>query len=378
MTIKPKLIYKLFIAVMLTQSITANAGSPVKTLKKVGALLDTLSVKGVDRNYIDAPKEPWQIIVKGNINQSDLKMRATGDIDIVSYEAEPRLKTEPSKYIGLWAGYRGYGLGYTINTGGDKGSYFTVGATGGSYGVNVRVHSFENNRPSFSFSTDFDDLINEDIDIEEEDVELEDPIRVHTVIADAYYLFNGKRFSYAAAYDQSVIQKKSAGSIMAGAMFYYGKIDYATKNNAELIYLMRGLGKVKLWQGSVGAGYAYNWVPVKGLLVNAMAMPMLTLVNRIKVYAFKTNVEDVLNQYEDDEYPSDEELLAQYVITPLARKSYNSGIAVNFDARISVTYNFGRYFVNAYGQFNNFRYTHEDNRGRLNDWFVNAAFGVRL
>lgn len=378
MTIKPKLIYKLFIAVMLTQSITANAGSPVKTLKKVGALLDTLSVKGVDRNYIDAPKEPWQIIVKGNINQSDLKMRATGDIDIVSYKAEPRLKTEPSKYIGLWAGYRGYGLGYTINTGGDKGSYFTVGATGGSYGVNVRVHSFENNRPSFSFSTDFDDLINEDIDLEEEEVELEDPIRVHTVIADAYYLFNGKRFSYAAAYDQSVIQKKSAGSIMAGAMFYYGKIDYATKNNAELIYLMRGLGKVKLWQGSVGAGYAYNWVPVKGLLVNAMAMPMLTLVNRIKVYEFKTNVEDVMNQYEDDEYPSDEELLAQYVITPLARKSYNSGIAVNFDARISVTYNFGRYFVNAYGQFNNFRYTHEDNRGRLNDWFVNAAFGVRL
>lgn len=378
MTIKPKLIYKLFIAVLLTQSITANAGSPVKTLKKVGALLDTLSVKGVDRNYIDAPKEPWQIIVKGNINQSDLKMRATGDIDIVSYKAEPRLKTEPSKYIGLWAGYRGYGLGYTINTGGDKGSYFTVGATGGSYGVNVRVHSFENNRPSFSFSTDFDDLINEDIDLEEEEVELEDPIRVHTVIADAYYLFNGKRFSYAAAYDQSVIQKKSAGSIMAGAMFYYGKIDYATKNNAELIYLMRGLGKVKLWQGSVGAGYAYNWVPVKGLLVNAMAMPMLTLVNRIKVYAFKTNVEDVMNQYEDDEYPSDEELLAQYEITPLARKSYNSGIAVNFDARISVTYNFGRYFVNAYGQFNNFRYTHEDNHGRLNDWFVNAAFGVRL
>ncbi len=378
MTIKPKLIYKLFIAVLLTQSITANAGSPVKTLKKVGALLDTLSVKGVDRNYIDAPKEPWQIIVKGNINQSDLKMRATGDIDIVSYKAEPRLKTEPSKYIGLWAGYRGYGLGYTINTGGDKGSYFTVGATGGSYGVNVRVHSFENNRPSFRFSTDFDDLIDEDIDLEEEEVELEDPIRVHTVIADAYYLFNGKRFSYAAAYDQSVIQKKSAGSIMAGAMFYYGKIDYATKNNAELIYLMRGLGKVKLWQGSVGAGYAYNWVPVKGLLINAMAMPMLTLVNRIKVYAFKTNVEDVMNQYEDDEYPSDEELLAQYVITPLARKSYNSGIAVNFDARISVTYNFGRYFVNAYGQFNNFRYTHEDNHGRLNDWFVNAAFGVRL
>ena len=372
-----KLIYKLFIAVMLIQSITATAGSPVRIFKKVGAFIDTLSVKGVDRNYIDAPEKPWQIIVKGNINQSDLKMNASGNIDFVSYTAEPRLKTDPSRYIGLWAGYRGYGLGYTINTGGDRGSYFTIGATGGAYGVNVRFHSFENSAPTIRLKFSIDGE-SDDTSLDEEEAALEDPIRVRTIIADAYYMFNGKRFSYAAAYDQSVIQKRSAGSLMAGAMYYHGNIDFATKSNAELIYLMRGLGKVKLWQGSVGAGYAYNWVPVKGLLVNAMAMPMLTLVNRIKVYAFKTNVEDVMNQYEDDEYPSDEELLAQYVITPLTRKSYNSGIAVNFDARISVTYNFGRYFVNAYGQFNNFRYTHEDNRGRLNDWFVNAAFGVRL
>jgi hypothetical protein len=362
---------------MLIQSITATAGSPVRIFKKVGAFIDTLSVKGVDRNYIDAPEKPWQIIVKGNINQSDLKMNASGNIDFISYTAEPRLKTDPSRYIGLWAGYRGYGLGYTINTGGDRGSYFTIGATGGAYGVNVRFHSFENSAPTIRLKFSIDGE-SDDTNLDEEEAALEDPIRVRTIIADAYYMFNGKRFSYAAAYDQSVIQKRSAGSLMAGAMYYHGNIDFATKSNAELIYLMRGLGKVKLWQGSVGAGYAYNWVPVKGLLINAMAMPMLTLVNRIKVYAFKTNVEDVLNQYEDDEYPSDEELLAQYVITPLTRKSYNSGIAVNFDARISVTYNFGRYFVNAYGQFNNFRYTHEDNRGRLNDWFVNAAFGVRL
>lgn len=372
-----KLIYKLFIAVMLIQSITATAGSPVRIFKKVGAFIDTLSVKGVDRNYIDAPEKPWQIIVKGNINQSDLKMNASGNIDFISYTAEPRLKTDPSRYIGLWAGYRGYGLGYTINTGGDRGSYFTIGATGGAYGVNVRFHSFENSAPTIRLKFSIDGE-SDDTNLDEEEAALEDPIRVRTIIADAYYMFNGKRFSYAAAYDQSVIQKRSAGSLMAGAMYYHGNIDFATKSNAELIYLMRGLGKVKLWQGSVGVGYAYNWVPFKGLLINAMAMPMLTLVNRIKVYAFKTNVEDVLNQYEDDEYPSDEELLAQYEITPLTRKSYNSGIAVNFDARVSVTYNFGRYFVNAYGQFNNFRYNHEENHGHLNDWFVNAAFGVRL
>ena len=50
---------------------------------------------------------------------------------------------------------------------------------------------------------------------------------------------------------------------------------------------MQGLGCVKLWQGSVGVGYAYNRVPAKGLLVSAMAMPMLTFVNKIKAYGYR-------------------------------------------------------------------------------------------
>lgn len=377
MTIKRQVAISCVIAIMLSHSIMAMAGEPFKIIKKVGTFIDSASVKGVDRSYIYAPEKPWQIIVKGNINQSDLKMTANGNIDFLSYTAEPRLKTEPSRYIGLWAGYRGYGLGYTINTGGDKGSYFTIGATGGAYGMNVRFHSFENNRPSFNLTLDYDGIIEDDVEVEDEPVELEDPIRVRTIIADAYYLFNGKHFSYSAAYDQSVIQKRSAGSVMAGAMFYHGNIDFASDSNAELIYLMKGLGKVKLWQGSVGVGYAYNWVPVKGLLVNAMAMPMVTFVNKIKVYAYNTNVEDIIGQFED-EIPDDEVLTKLYKITPLTTKTNNSGLAINFDARLSVTYNFGRYFVNAYGQFNNFRYNHDDNHGYLNDWFVNAAFGVRL
>ncbi len=91
-----------------------------------------------------------------------------------------------------------------------------------------------------------------------------------TIIADGYYMFNGKKFSYAAAYDQSVIQKRSAGSLMAGLMYNYTDIDYAANSNGDLIYMMSGLGRIKLWQGSVGVGYAYNWVPARGLLVNLM------------------------------------------------------------------------------------------------------------
>ena len=59
-------------------------------------------------------------------------------------------------------------------------------------------------------------------------------------------------------------------------------------------------------------------------------------------------------------------------------KTFNSGLSIGFDARMSLTYNFGRCFFNAYGQFNNIRYHHNSTKGYLNDWFVNTSFGVRL
>jgi hypothetical protein len=43
-----------------------------------------------------------------------------------------------------------------------------------------------------------------------------------------------------------------------------------------------------------------------------------------------------------------------------------------------VSYNFGRYFIGAFGQFTNMRYSHHSSHGYLNDWFINTSFGLRL
>ena len=349
-------------------------------VKKVGTLIDTMAVKGLDRNYIDAPEKPWQLIAKGNVNQTIVSMNADGNILGVDYSARPYLKTQPSQYVGFWAGYRGYGIGYTVNVGGDKGSNLVFGATGGAYGVNVRIHSFDNSNPSINLNSE---LLTEEEQETWDDVQLIDPIHVRTVIADGYYMFNGKKFSYAAAYDQSVIQKRSAGSLMAGLMYNYTHIDYATDLNGDLVYLMHGLGKVKLWQGSAGVGYAYNWVPARGLLVNVMLMPMVTFVNKLKVFAYATNVPELMTdeRFWGDDISNeewDEWFYSNVHITPMGDKTINSGISLGFDTRMSVTYNFGRYFISAYGQFNNIRYRHQSTHGYLNDWFINTAIGIRL
>ena len=360
---------------------TATAQGGLTTfVKKVGTMIDSMSVRGLDRNYIDAPEKPWQLIAKGNVNQTIVSMNADGNILGVDYSARPYLKTQPSQYVGFWAGYRGYGIGYTVNVGGDKGSNLVFGATGGAYGVNVRIHSFDNSNPSINLNSE---LLSEEEQKTWDDVQLIDPIHVRTVIADGYYMFNGKKFSYAAAYDQSVIQKRSAGSLMAGLMYNYTHIDYATDLNGDLVYLMHGLGKVKLWQGSAGVGYAYNWVPARGLLVNVMLMPMVTFVNKLKVFAYATNVPELMTdeRFWGDDISNeewDEWFYSNVHITPMGDKTINSGISLGFDTRMSVTYNFGRYFISAYGQFNNIRYRHQSTHGYLNDWFINTAIGIRL
>ena len=369
----------LAIGLCCCEAATAQGGLTT-FVKKVGTMIDSMSVRGLDRSYIDAPKKPWQIIAKGNVNQTIVSMNADGNILGVDYSARPYLKTQPSQYVGFWAGYRGYGIGYTVNVGGDKGSNLVFGATGGAYGVNVRIHSFDNSNPSINLNSE---LLSEEEQETWDDVQLIDPIHVRTVIADGYYMFNGKKFSYAAAYDQSVIQKRSAGSLMAGLMYNYTHIDYATDLNGDLVYLMHGLGKVKLWQGSAGVGYAYNWVPARGLLVNVMLMPMVTFVNKLKVFAYATNVPELMTdeRFWGDDISNeewDEWFYSNVHITPMGDKTINSGISLGFDTRMSVTYNFGRYFISAYGQFNNIRYRHQSTHGYLNDWFINTAIGIRL
>lgn len=370
-----------------------NFGSKVvSVVKKAGTFLDSMSVNGLNRNYIDAPKRPWQIILRGNINQSELKMFAKTDkaedvmpLMVGELTWEPRIKTVPSSYIGFWAGYRGYGFGYSWNIGGDDGRILSFGATGGCYGVNLRIHWFETDEPHVYLKgtllwdiTDEGEMMFQPLEYDQE-MEVGSPIKTRSLFLDGYYLFN-KKCSYAAAYDQSVIQKRSAGSLMAGAMYFHSSTDYDHDYNADIIMLMNDIGILKTDQVSVGVGYIYNWVPAKGLLISAMAIPMVTFYNHHKMYLFDSNLKDAMQNegwVDALDIPDGDYKIRRADKNPEVSK--NSNIQLNFDARLSITYEWNeRLFINAYGQFGNFRYKTDHISGRLNDWYVNAALGIRL
>ncbi len=361
----------------------------VRVAKKLMAFIDTMATSSIDQRYIEVPEKPWQVIVNGNINQSDLKFKSNIDASSMFWDNvgklhwEQKFRTEPSTYIGFWAGYRGYGLGYSKNVGGDKGSFLTFGAMGGAYGINLRIHNFENSNPEILISgktlMNPGDKPENAVFVSQHNVlQMLDPVKTRTLLLDGYYLFNGKHFSYAAAYDQSVIQRRSAGSLMAGAMYYYSHINYANDKNALFILLMDDIGRIKQWQASVGVGYAYNLVPCRGLLVNVQAMPMITFYNRSKTWRYDSNYRDwaVDTEYHDveDMLPDEWRLKEE----PLSVNDSHSNLRLNINARMSITYNWKRFFANAYGQFVRFSYKDGDVHGRLNDWYVNTSLGVRF
>ena len=343
----------------------------LKGLYWVKTLIDSSAVRGVDRSYVEQPKRPWAVEVRTDASETTLKMHTDIEYeDDIMGNMTSVTKNGFSTSLGAWVGYRGYGLGWSKELTGGDGTTFSIGATGGSFGINLRINSFRSNMPEFTFTTDdhgqqYKERYHE---------EIEDPIKIRSFFLDGYYLFNRKHFSYAAAYDQSLIQRRSAGSLMVGAMYHHASVDYSDDSNWGWVYYMQGVGKLKFTQASIGVGYAYNWVPARGWLVNVLAMPTLALYNRTTLY-------DYTIYYISDKETVEEALEDPDTVFELEEETSNktpNKVTWNFDARVSVVYNWKNTYLRVYGHFNRFTYGSDITWGRLYDWKVYAALGIRF
>lgn len=78
-----------------------------------------------------------------------------------------------------------------------------------------------------------------------------------------YRIFNYKRFSYRAAFMQNEWQKKSAGTFLAGAEFYYGQVKSDSSLIPPSLQEKSGVGnlrKINYFSIGPGIGYAYTLV----------------------------------------------------------------------------------------------------------------------
>ena len=343
-------------------------------------LIDSSAVSSIDRNWIEQPKQQLAIEARTTFNQSKLRMETTWEED--NFTLVSKSNNGLSTSAGLWLGYRGYGLGFSKELGRTTGSTFSFGAMGGRFGLNLRISSYKSDMPDIYMNGE--QVTGRNIS----DDRLEDPINVRNFFLDGYYMLNGKHFSYSAAYDNSLIQRRSAGSVVIGGMYFHSRVDYSADSNWLLTALMKDVGMVKFTQGSIGMGYAYNWVPARGLLVNAMAMPMFTFYNRTTKYLYDFAMIDPNGKIIDEEYLEglDEGEYYDILFDPKTKISAinereektGNKPKFNFDMRLCVTYNWDRWYVRAYGHFNLFRYGSDLVSGRMTDWTAYAALGFRF
>ena len=183
-------------------------------LHQVQQYLDVKAKAKVDPQFIEVPDKPWRVILRYKENVVDVDYDQSLYFPETNERSEWKLCFEPpvASSIGFWVGYRGTGFSYSKSLSKNAGRYYSFSSTGAKYGFNFRLRRFNTNDAKFT-ATNYKDG---QVDGEPYDTafSMPTPVWIRSVYVNGYYVFNGRRYSQAAAYNQSVIQRRSAGSLL--------------------------------------------------------------------------------------------------------------------------------------------------------------------
>ena len=378
-------------------SVSTKESKPnlMERLHQVQQYLDAKAKAKVDLHYIEVPEKPWRVMLRYKENAVDVDFTQSIDILATNEHSDWNLCFEPpiASSVGFWVGYRGTGFSFAKSLTKNAGRYYSVSSTGTKYGFNFRLRRFNTQDAKFS-ATDYEN--GQTTGKYDTDVKMPLPVWIRSVYINGYYVFNGRRYSQAAAYNQSVIQRRSAGSFLVGATWYQSSFDYADIKNALFMIIGHGIYRIKVHQANLGIGYGYNWVPLRGLVVNAMAMPTVSVYNRVKAYKYETNYDlspkEPVDNYGDwnkveriwDNGKTHKpiEMLTesnqQFDYWEIEPEVSNSMFKINLDLRLGIAYNWSNYFIGIQAQYNNFNYKSDHSKVNIYDAYARVAFGVRL
>ncbi len=251
-----------------TDSLATDSVKPKKAkifFQKVGRFADEWFMRGVDTNYIALPKYRFRLALNGEAGSVHTIL--TGK-NVPYYEnINCHFNSNVTPKIGLVLGFRNIQAGYALDL--FKGySNFNLAINQNAFGLEIlRRKTFYANGYIDASSIEGKTNINAG------------DIGVTTFFLSAYFAFNRKKFSMPAAFNQSYIQKKSAGSVLAYVDFLYTDMEF--QKNSYMV-LAGGMRSMELYQAALGVGYGYNYTPNKGkLLLHISAAPLLVFFNRM-------------------------------------------------------------------------------------------------
>lgn len=219
---------------------------------RADSLLTQNYFKGnVDTAYIQRPTTKWTVTARMNV--SGARMEAIGIDNGQHFKSE--MEANRKSTISVGASYLGFTLSAALNPAKLMGKYRDYELNFNSYGRRFGFDVIYQDAHNFTGWHDHEGM---------ERIMLPDGmLKVKTLNLNAFYIFNSRRFSYPAAFSQSYIQRRSAGSFLlaASGMAQRASLDWDQEMQLKIVNV------------GLGAGYGYNYVPNKGWLLHISALP---------------------------------------------------------------------------------------------------------
>lgn len=328
-----------FIAVGLLVSASGVMAQPLTQAERRVRLDSALAARyyrsPYDTSYVVRPE--GRLTLKVRMNQTGNTFHAKGTVNDIYSKAD--LSTSHKTTFSLAAIYRGIGVGVAINPAKWKGLYK-------DYEFNLNYYS---SRLSLDASYQRSESLAGDITGDRGDQRLESgDVTMKVLNLAGYYTFNHRRFSFPAAFTQSYIQRRSAGSWLAGISYQGGSIE----TNDALFARSPNAPDVRIYIGhiGIGGGYGYNWVLGKRWLLHFSMLPTFVVYNRNNM-----------------------------TVNGDRKKAQHMRFNMIFNERAAIVYNFSpRYFAGATLVMNNSIFDDKSVVVNQNKWRARAFLGMRL
>ena len=242
--------------VVLTLLAMAGEADAQSIFQRVDSMLTIRYRKGdVDTAYITRPQTKWTFTARYNI--SGAQIESEGIENGRHFKSE--MKADYKSTLSVGVSYLGFSLNASLNPAKMLGKYSDYELNFNSYGKRFGFDVIYQDAKNYTGWTETDGM---------ERVTLPaDLLSMKTLNVNAFYVFNSRRFSYPAAFSQSYIQRRSAGSFLlaASGMGQRGTVNGERLDMEETAFKMTNIG--------LGAGYGYNYVPGQGWLLHISALP---------------------------------------------------------------------------------------------------------
>ena len=328
----------IFAAVLLTFSNEISAQSRDKQIRTHidSALTARYYRIPYDTNYVVRPE--GNLTLKVKVNQTGNDFHAKGTVNGIYSKAD--LSTSYKTTMSIDASYRGLSASLSINPAKMRGAYE-------DYEFNLNYYS---SRISIDFSYQRSESLTGDVNRDDRGLQTMESgdLTMKVINLAGYYTFNHRRFSFPAAFNQSYIQRRSAGSWLAGISYQGGSI----KTTDELKARNPNAPDISIYVGhfGIGGGYGYNWVLGKRWLIHFSMLPTFVVYNRNKM---TVNGDD--------------------------KKAQHMRFNMIFNERAAAVYHFSpRYFAGTTLVMNNSVFDDDVVVVNQNKWHARAFIGMRL